>query len=237
MADNFNISDQDPGVTIPDARGIFTEGEWGYVTAAADAKFSEVGVYGDMEVQDKNELVIVDATGSRFQTETDNKAGEEAFIRTSGALHQLDQKLLFVWKFLLDTNASVRWFLGLHEAQATSPVASDNIGDPAVGLIFSTSRPDTNFQFVAHDGAVQTLVDTGIAVDTAPHFVKIDANAAGTSTLIELRDTDFVLQASTTFTTEGPGPAIELNSQEWILGLTGTVLQSLYYGTAVARNA
>lgn len=239
MVDKFNISDQPGGSApvIPDERGIFTLGEWGYLSVQSDVTLSAQGVYGDLEVQDKNDVLIIDATGSRFQTETDGKAGDESYIRTSDAIHQLDQSLLFQWKFLLDTITDVRFFLGLREAQATSPVTSDNIGSAGVGLLFSTSRPDTNFQFVAHDGATQTLVDSGIAVDSAPHFVKVDSNAAGTSTIVSLLDTDFVLEATTTFTTEGPAPTVELNSQQWAFAIAGTALQSHYYGTAVARNA
>lgn len=238
MADNFNISDQPPVTLEVDLRGIFVEGEWGYVAAKNDDKTKGIGVYEQVQAQDNVSTLIVDDTGSRIKGDTDGTLNDEVFQRTRAAVHQLDQNLLFTWKFKLDSNASVRFFLGLHEGQALSPVAADNIGDPAVGLLFSTSRPDTNFQFVAHDGAVQTLVDTGIAVDTADHFLQIDANAAGDSTIVSLLDTDFAVEATTTFTTEGPAPATLLNSQEWLRALAASVTsQSIYYGTAVARGA
>lgn len=241
MADNFNISDQAPGVTLPDARGIFTEGQWGYASVENQDKTEGYGVYNSIESQDGGKgasTFVVDASGARISSETGNVTNDEAFQRTKGAPHQLNQNLLWLWKFLLDSNTDVRWFLGLNEAQATSPVASDDIGDPAIGLLFSTSRPDANFQFAAHTGAAQTLIDTGIPVDTADHFLRIDANAAGTSMIVTLLDTAFVVEATTTFTTEGPGPAVELNSQEWLRTLANAEkTHSFYYGTAVARGA
>jgi hypothetical protein len=237
MADEFNISDQPPDGPA-DLKGIFAAGQWGYVAAKNDDKVKGIGVLEQVQESNNTSLNIVDENGTRIQGSSDGTLNDEVYNRTRAAVHQLDQNILWIWKFLLDSNANVRWFIGLHEGQALSPVAADDIGDPAVGVLFSTSRPDTNFQFAAHDGAVQTLVDSGVPVDTAPHFLKIDANAAGDSTIVSLLDASFTLEASTTFTTEGPGPTVELNSQEWLRALAASVeSQSLYYGTVVARGA
>ena len=236
MANNFNISDQ--AVTLPDEPGIFVEGQWGYSSAGNEGKIEGIGSYDKMESKDKGSILIVDSSGARIAGDTDTGIDDEAFTRTKGAVHQLNQNILWTWKFILDSNADVRWFLGLHEAQAVSPVATDDIGDPAVGLLFSTSRPDVNFQFVAHDGAAQTLVDTGIPVDTADHYLTIDADAPGTTTIVTMLDSTFSVEATTTFTTEGPGPTVELNSQEWLRTLAAAAkTQSFYYGTCVARGA
>lgn len=235
MANNFNISDK--AVTLPDDPGIFVEGQWGYATVGNEGKITSAGVYDKMESKDKGSVLIVDSSGARLVSDTDNGIDDEAFTRTKGAVHQLNQNILWTWKIVLDSNADVRWFLGLREAGIISPLITDNILGPGVGLLFSTSRPDTNFQFVAHDGAVQTLVDTGIAVDTAIHYLTIDADAPGTTTIVTMKDAAFAVEATATFTTEGPGPTVELHSQEWIRTLAAAVkVQSFYYGTCVARG-
>ena len=186
---------------IESGKGIFANGQWGYWSAdTAAASLSRVGLIANVQVTDSSSSQSETIDGPLLTQNTAASIGSDAHVRqTSSGTVRLDQKPLLIFKLKpLSLTTSIRFFAGLGPSNAA---AADTIASSAVGVQYSTNQGDSNWQFIANDGGVQTTVDSGVAVDTAVHYVKIDATS-GTSVTVSILDSNFVEQASTTFTTE-----------------------------------
>jgi len=122
------------------------------------------------------------------------------------------------FKFSLDVLTSTRFFVGFcgqgnGGATGVWP-GTDDPQFPMAGLQFSSYRPDTNFQFMVRDqsGGTRTLVDSGVAVDTAVHYLLVEI-VGSTSVVITLYDASEALQATHTFTANLPLAGASLHQQ------------------------
>jgi len=87
------------------------------------------------------------------------------------------------------------------------PQDADNPTGAHAGVQQSDQRSlGENFQFMVKDGTTQTLVDSGVPKDALTHYVYVEINGAS-SIMITLYDASFVLQATTTVTTNLPTTA------------------------------
>lgn len=150
---------------------------------------------------------VMGPTGVYNQQQTNNVAGSEAYITThTFHTHRRRWDFAILIKFAIAVSlAGIRFFVGCHLA---APAVQCDADDPAghyVGLQFSTARPDVNWQFVSKDGAVQNLVDSGIAVSTNVLFVRITADNSTPAILVELLDSSMTVLASNNFIANLPG--------------------------------
>ncbi len=187
-----------------------------------------------VQLVDNTSSESTSADGIGLQQDTSATINNDASTRTSTDICTLGLVPLNIIKWKLVETTSIRFFAGL--AGDTNPNTADDVG-ASVGIQFSTARPDTNFQFMTDDGATQTLVDSGIAIDTAIHFVKIDA-ASATSVKVSLLDVNFAEQASTTFTTQLPASTISMQVFSGVRNLTASVRSIVqFYATLLLRNS
>lgn len=226
------------GVSMADpsesGRAIFASGQWGYWSSSDSANgLSSAGVILSLSVTDVTSSRVFDVDGLRLQQDTSGGLNSEAHIRTnfSADLFRVDYQPLMVVRTGISSTADIRWFCGL--ATDLGPIQADNPAGTYYGVQYSSVR-DTNFQFVIDNGATQTVVDSGIAADTSPHFVKVEANAS--DIIITLFDSTFTQQATNTFTTSLPAGTTSHHGFNGIRALAA-VLKSIdqYYGTIVLR--
>ncbi len=178
--------------------------QWGSMSTAPDSKDGAkgVGLLGKITSTADAEATITNADGLSLELATSGMAGN-AVIQQGGDVDtvRLDQLPRFTCKFRIDDTTNSRTFCGF-SPDANAPAGDNSTGTAdVVGLVYSSDRPDTNFQFVANDGVTQTLVDTGIAVDTLPHILEIRTKST-TEVVVTLYDAAGTKQAETTFTTE-----------------------------------
>lgn len=215
-----------------EAAGPFTiTGQWGYMAPGMDAKLKVhgTGMLGNVtEVSDANSHTI-NEFGVGAQLDSTAGAGNDVALSGGDADSiRLDQLPRVFHKVSLDDTTAVRFFVG-YAPFASVPTDDNSLGgNEGVGLIYSSDRPDTNFQFVAHDGTVQTLVDSGIAVDTLIHHVSLFANSAASVT-VKLFDEQGVEQASTTFTTELPAATVAMVPSQQLTTIGAAVRSLTHY--------
>jgi hypothetical protein len=117
-------------------------------------------------------------------------------------------------KFDLDQTTDTRFFCGVTNQTLATMVAADNPAGSYVGLSYSTPRGDTNFRWINKDNTTQRNNDTGIAVDTAVHYLQV--LSTGTTFVASLFNSSFVLQDAQLFALNPPAPGTALG---FVLGL------------------
>lgn len=178
--------------------------QWGQISATGNDKMKGAALLDDLKEQGLAQTTALLDAGTTVKYEAKSGGKDPApeagwFLNTN--LLTLNQLPNFFSKFKLDELVQMRFWQGFTDV-AVAPSTDNNAdGGPAVGIVFSTDRPDTNFQFVAHDGTTQTLVDSGIAADLLVHFMRIDVNSV-TDVDVSLYDAAFALQATTKFTSQ-----------------------------------
>lgn len=186
--------------------------QWGQISSTGDDTMKAVALLDDLKEQGAVEASIItdDGTGTKFTATSGGKnpAPEAGWFLTANTI-SLNQLPNFFSKFKIDELDQMRFWQGFTDVAVGPSVDNNCDGGPAVGIIFSTDRPDTNFQFVAHDGTTQTLVDSGVAADTLVHFMRINVNSA-TDVDVTLYDANFVEQATTKFTSQLMAGTVEL---------------------------
>lgn len=115
-----------------------------------------------------------DAAGMAVRLTTGAVSGNVALAESNSSASLAPVNLYdLIFKFRANTAATVRYFFGVTgntsvtELGADTPAASHRIG-----LTFSTSRPDTNWQFVRGANA-WTLDDTGVAFAAGVYYFRI----------------------------------------------------------------
>lgn len=208
----------------------------GIVSAQMDAKIKVdgEGIGKKVVVTFTTDSYTTDADGIAVDFNTGAGAGSDAIVTADVNGIRLDQKPLIVTKFKILGTTSVRFFAGLFDEGAVA--TDDNVLDTTegVGVVYSSDRPDTNFQFVAHDGTTQTLVDSGVVADTLAHYIVVDATS-GTSVTVSLLDASKVLEASTTFTTELPVATFAMSFWAGVTTITGIKTIRYYFQNMALR--
>lgn len=226
-------------VTEADRRALFASGQWGYYCTVNAGSPNSIGFLANMTAADTTNSAAEDATGRFITQGTGAVINTTARIAADGSKQRLDQFPLQTFKWRLNDTIDIRFLCAILEIMVGN-VNADNVGSNAVGIQFSTGRGDVNFQFVVNDGAVQNLVDSGIPADTLPHFCQINA-VAGDDVTVSLLDANFVLQASTRFTTVNPELPVETVDMGNYCGIRNlaAVAKSIdqYYGTVLLRNS
>lgn len=215
-------------------RAIFAPGQWGYWTAFGNASSMQAdGALNSISVIDTTSSAIF-ADGVAMQQDTAASIGSGAQVRSTAFHLTLAMIPLAVFKVKLSSAAGVRVFIGL--SNGSNPATADSPAD-AVGVTFSTDFPDTNWQFYADIGGTPTRTDSGVAGDTAIHYIIIDS-ATPSSVTVRLMNSAFVEQASTTFTTELPASGTSLHMMS-ALTARAAAIKSLnqYYATVLYRNS
>lgn len=210
-------------------------GQWGQAASAMDSKVAVkgTGLMSDVVLVADADAVVVDADGVGVTLNSVAAIGNDTSVRagdTDGT--RLDQLPIMTVRAKSNATTNRRVFWGL-AAEGTLPTDdNDMAGAFGVGVVYSSDRVDTNFQFVAHDGTTQTLVDTGIAVDTAVHHVEIVA-ASAASVTVRLLDVDGVEEATTTFTTELPAGSALMIPSATLTAVTAAVQTWTFYSMSV----
>lgn len=206
-------------VTVEEVEALINSGEvggftrqWGQLSGTGNDKLKAAGLLDDLKEQGlvETSVIVAEGTAIKYEAKSGGKdPAPEAGWFMQANMCTLNQLPNFFSKFKLDESVNMRFWQGFTDVAVAPTTDDDAGGGPAVGIIFSTSRPDTNFQFVAHDGTTQTLVDSGIAVDTLIHFMRINVNSA-TDVDVTLYDANFVEQATTKFTSQLMAGTVEM---------------------------
>lgn len=144
------------------------------------------------QVTDVTSSAVVDARGVALRQDTSAVIDNFLQVRAGFEKGTFGALPIMFHKFALVDLTDIRFW-----SVNTSNIAITPLGDdPAVslfGLRFSTSAPDTNFQFATKDGTTLNLIDTGIPGDTAVHYLLTRLTADGV--FFELYDSAFELEA------------------------------------------
>lgn len=146
---------------------------------------------------------------------------------------RIDNKFLSEQKFVMNDTSNCRFFVGITDSIANGGMSgADNPSLTYLGLQFSTNRGDTNFQFVytATDGGTQTLINTGIAPNTAK-FYSLEMDCDGTSITPILYDNETPVW--TTTISSGLPTTTTLMGLKWIMETLTTASKSFkVFGTS-----
>lgn len=175
---------------FPQSLSIHPEGGWVPFDGAGTAN----PVWGLWGAATETASAATNSTGNdgiRRQLDTTNVADNDAGVTfgTSGGIHGSMHGWLAI-KFKFNSTGSVKYFIGACNSTVLATILGGNT--PAVnhiGVSFSTDRGDTNFQISrdsAAGGGSPTVIDTGVAADTAAHWVIIDMTRGTTNTQVYL---------------------------------------------------
>lgn len=192
-----------------------------------------VGILNSLVAADTTSARVQDADGSALAQTSNVAAGTQLSVgQSTDAGDRFSQRRYnptMNVKFKQNQTTDTRLFWGYTSVNRATTLGSD---DPAAHLAGIQARStDTNFFFVVKDGTTLLRVDSGIAKDTAAHFMVVTMDDDAPSVTVKLYDTDFVLEASHTFTTNLPGSTTALGwlvGVESVAGSAKTVHQ--YYG-------
>lgn len=160
----------------------------------------------------------VDADGQILRATSGAVSGNDAGWY-GGMAFQTRFTAFFLCKFKLSSVADVRDLIGLTNNNLAGSVDADNpTATNIVALQYSTDRPDTNFQFITKGGGAPTITDSGLAADTAVHYLLIALDSA-TSVRCIIYNSSLVQQASSTIiltlpdSTTNIGPVVGLETR------------------------
>lgn len=179
-------------------------GQFGILTPQGGANVAKAGIYEDAFISTSGSAVVgFDSGGLKLTLNTGVALSTEALL-FSGDVHRrdVDSALLIKWR-MGPSLAAHRFFVGFTSQTPSGMVSSDDPSGHYVGLIKGVA--DVNWSFVSKDGTTQNKQVSTVAVDSAPHYVRIVINSAVPNALVELYDANFALQASFTFTVNLPG--------------------------------
>jgi hypothetical protein len=184
---------------------------WGHCTpknSSAVIPQSE-GLLAAGNAVDNSSSSDVDSDGAFFQQNTGATINTDAFLQFAAGETDLvngrEAHTQLRAGFKLSATTSIRFWAGLTDQDGATLVASDNPAGHFVGIRFSTGVPDTNFQAISKDGATQNIQDSGLAGDTAKHFLVITVNEAVPEIIVQILDTDMQEEASVTLIANLPG--------------------------------
>lgn len=153
----------------------------------------------------------VDDGGMHQEFLTGTSTNDESYFKIGHYYYGLTPEADFLYwtRFGLSHTSDLRFFAGMtHYGQVHNIINSDDYSSQDwAGIQFSTARGDTNFQFVTRKSSVgQTLVDTGVAPDTAKSYdFEMEFSSGGTSCRMRLTESDGTIVCSDeTITTNLP---------------------------------
>lgn len=210
----------------------------GIVSAQLDGKvkIDGEGIGKKVVVTSTATAFVADGDGVSVDIDTGAGAGTDGVVTADQDGIRLDQKPISITKFKLLDITSVRFFAGFFPEALVATDDNSLASTEGVGVVYSSDRPDTNFQFVAHDGTTQTLVDTGVVADSLAHYVVVDATSP-TSVTISMLSATKVVEASTTFTTELPVSTFPMSFWAGITTITGVKSMRYYFTNLALRGA
>jgi len=204
---------------------------WGVIMANGQATVMQAVAGMTQRAIDLASAAGFDAAGVHLRQDTTAVLNTEVFVSNaagSGVTRpNFKPKLLF--KAGLGQTTNERAFMGLVGSVAPdgAPVSSDTPAAQYVGIQYSTSRGDVNWQFVTHDGTTQGIVNSGVAASNATLHLRMTFAPVGTNILLEILDADFVLLASHTFTANQPSPTTELVVFSGLRNLAALAVKSM----------
>lgn len=187
--------------------------------ACADGGPNELSGSGCMRIRSiaSTSFSSVDKDGVYLRMEGTSNADIYSGSRELGPPTSLETDLLL--KFKLGSSSNIRFFSGLSTNTSLQILV---IADPTVarvGVSYSTTAAQTNFQFVTCDGSgVSTFIDSGIEVTTDAFYVRVANIPSKPSFNVELLDAKFAVIASHEFSFNVPSlsehtvPAIAMNT-------------------------
>jgi len=164
-------------------------GSWSAMADAANVAWD--GMYQVSETHASASLVQ-DVDGIAFYQTSAAPLDSEAHVVCGTYQHRRSYGTIFECKFKLASILEERLFVGLTNAGGWVLFADNPLGNN-LGVQLSTSRLDTNFQFMTDNNVTQHLYDTGVPKDVLAHIVRIICGS--TDVVFELMDTNRNIQA------------------------------------------
>jgi len=225
---------------LEDQQFIFRKFPWaynvpGYSNLQWDTNDASGGFLNSIVVSTNSNSMVTDSDGVADRYDTSAVADQIGGIGSNTGFDrylQLRHDYFLIQKFKhtgVDTN--LRFVLGFINGLTTNVTSADDI-DGGVYLAFSSTRSDTNWQFIADDDTTQTVQDSGVAKDNLAHYLIIEGTGTGTSVKLTLKDANFIDQASHTFTTQLPSVTLQMAYYMEVRTLTTTAQTIQHYSTA-----
>lgn len=223
---------------------VFTQMQWGSVSPPPDAggsyDLNGSGILHDTsDTSPGGAFRAVDADGLYHQGTGVAGAAETGFITTTEPT-RIDAQFFFAAKFRITGNTNVRVFVGFttgtRNDMATSDAPATAVGG-YLGVGFSTVLAETNWHFIHNSGGgAGTRVDSGIAVDTAVHYVTLDARVPG-QIEATIYDNDFVVLATTSIVANVPAPSTSMDVIEVLYSTVAPDLSLATYNVSLVNRA
>ena len=177
----------------------------GWVAGASTTATSNEGTWNSSTNTDATSTSGSAATCRFFQQDTSTTLDNDASTIPVNASYRIDNHPFVMFRFSIVETTDKRFFIGLtNSATVATTLGADAPACGYLGLQYSTSRPDTNWQ-IARDGAAgggsQTLVDTGVAVSTSELCFVIDWTADASVT-VYLLNSSFTVLFTATYATD-----------------------------------
>jgi len=173
-----------PGPSSGNPRSISEQ--WGRFSAGDDATqpYGQ-GMFdsGNVVADDNGSALVASADGLSFQQTTGVALGSNALVASaaSGSVPLVARPFVVV-KFNLNATTNRRFFAGLSQGSGATMVSADAPATGYVGLQYSTSRGDANWQWAQdqNGGGAQVLTNSGVAVDALAHYLILNATTSST---------------------------------------------------------
>mgnify|MGYP001609984956 CR=1 FL=1 len=151
----------------------------------------------------------IDANGTFVRSTSGGVSGDDTGLSSELTTRRAHNPK-FEIKFKFAEITTVRRWIVLTDLTLATQVASDSPAGSFAGIRLSTDASDTNFRFTCKDGTTLNNQDSGIAVDTAVHYLRIEFDdTAGTVTLV-LFNSSHTEQARVTLTANLPAAGTNL---------------------------
>lgn len=217
------------------SRALYSRGQWGRWTADNSTTVDDTGIVRFVSETDATSSLVIDDDGIVLQQNTSAVIDNIASINSGGGnKFRVNHLPIMTCKWNILQTTDLRFFTGFHSS--SSPLTADDPPGISYGIQYSTSRPDTNFQFIMDDATTQTIVDSGIAADIAPHYTRVEVDSAS-SVKVTLLNSGFVEQASNTFKTDLPAATTDAQLT-WGVRTLAAAVKSIkqFHATIVLRG-
>lgn len=185
------------------------------------------------EVEASSSLNSASPVGLRLSQNTATTANSDAHIITVNPLMETGANPHLICQFDIQQATNTRLFVGFAESNAI--ITTDTPAIAHVGLSFSTSNGDTNFQIMRDSTGASspTRTDTGVAVGGATFIFRLWTVDSGVTFNWEIMPTGgATITASGTISTDLPATSTNMHLFIGVRTLTAT-LQRIRHGGAV----
>lgn len=180
------------------------------------------GLWSEPTETDGSSSIGLDTDGYFLEQDTGSSLNADAitFLNPSiDAVHAREINSILVYSFKLGQTANTRGFFGFTDQSGATMVGADDPAGSYSGIQFRAA--DTNFFFVSKDNTTLSRVDSGIALDTDLHYIRITYTESVPNCKVELLDASFSVEASNTFTSNLPAASTDLGFCMGIENRTG----------------